>query len=315
MNLSFDKMHGLGNDFIVIDDFERLIELDADQVIYLCDRNFGIGADGVMLLRPASCGDADFEWWFANADGTLPEMCGNGIRCAARYLADKGHLPPDAEGLVIDTRAGLKYIELERDEAGIFKRAIVDMGTADLSSAALGTTLESNTALDIEYVADDGSEQTTTSLSIEGIIDYPLYLDELDEEVVITGASMGNPHVVIDLESLDCTIADAPVDTLGPLIENHPAFENQTNVEFIEVVDAHTLNIRVWERGCGETLACGTGACAAAVSAYLHGDVQDEVTVRLPGGDLQITIDPSNLGILMAGPAEFVYAGTIELDM
>jgi len=311
MRLSFDKMHGLGNDFIVIEDFDRAIDLSVDQVRYLCDRNFGIGADGLMLLRATRADDADFEWWFTNSDATLPEMCGNGIRCAARYLVDKGYVSTDADSLTIDTLAGPKYIKFTRDETGVFEQAIVDMGSADLTPEALATTLQPNTALDIEYATGEGED--AVSLSVEGIIDYPLYLEDLDIEVEITGISMGNPHAVIDLESLDSTIADAPVDVIGPLVEHHPAFAHQTNVEFVEVVDDHTLNVRVWERGCGETLACGTGACAAAVSAYLHGAVHDDVTVRLPGGDLQIRIDPANLAVQMAGPAEFVYAGTIEI--
>ncbi|MCL2491691.1 MAG: diaminopimelate epimerase [Coriobacteriia bacterium] len=310
MNISFDKMHGLGNDFIVIEDLMSELELTAQQIQELCDRNFGIGADGIIILRRSSDANSDYTWFFANADGTIPEMCGNGIRCAARFLNDRGHIPEDKPGIVIDTLAGPKHIEVVRDKNDSFEQAIVDMGRADFSSEAIGVDLEPNTALDIEFTTD---EDTIETLSLEGVIDHSLVIDETGEEIVITCLSMGNPHTIINVASLGCTIEDAPVHEIGPLIEMHPAFSDRTNVEFIEVIDDRTINVRVWERGCGETLACGTGACASAVYAYIQGAVHDEVTVRLLGGDLLITTDPASLEVRMAGPAELVYAGTVEV--
>ena len=314
MEITFEKMQGIGNDFIVIEDFQQTIALTPEQVVFLCDRNFGIGADGIILLRPARHPDADFEWLFANSDGSFSEMCGNGIRCAARFLHERGYLPSEAPGVVIDTGAGQKYVEIVCDEADVFEYAIVDMGCADLSPAALACTLEPNTSLDIEYTLDREGAGETDTLTVEGIIDYPLSLEEGDEEVILTGVSMGNPHCVIDVDTLGCSIHDAPVRILGPCIETLSVFKNRTNVEFIEVIDDHTIEVRTWERGCGETLACGTGACAATVCAFLQGRVHGTVTVRLAGGSLRISVNPENLQVKMAGPAEFVYAGTIALD-
>jgi len=320
MRVSFDKMQGLGNDFIVIEDLADEIHLSEGQVIALCDRNFGIGADGVIIMRRSTLEDADFAWWFANADGSIAEMCGNGIRCAVRALLEWGLIPADASHVAIETSTGVRKVEIEIDEEGVFEYATVDMGSADLNPSAIGVALEPNTALEIEFGGDSGDDPdiveapSRETLSVEGVIDYPLTIDQFDRPIEITCLSMGNPHTVIDLRTLGCSIAGAPVEEIGPAIEMHPAFGNRTNVAFIEVVDENTLNVRVWERGCGETLACGTGACAAAVSAYLHGLVCETLTVQLPGGDLSITIDPATLGVRMAGPAYLVYAGTIGLD-
>jgi len=320
MKLSFEKMEGLGNDFIVVEDFDEAIHLSKQQVIALCDRNFGIGADGIILLRPSTQQSADYAWWFANADGSLAEMCGNGIRCAARALYDHGHLQADASQVVIDTAIGPRRVGIATDTDGTFVYATVDMGSATLAPEKIGTSLEANTSLEIACSPEsidakaESEEIKDISFYVEGIIDYPLEIEGLDESIEVTCLSMGNPHTVIDVASLSCTIADAPVDVLGPRIENHPAFSHRTNVGFMEVIDEDTMNARVWERGCGETLACGTGACAAAVSAYLHGKIGEAVTVRVLGGDLKIAIDPMTLAVNMAGPACFVYSGTIELD-
>ena len=329
MNLAFTKMHGLGNDFIVIEDLEADITLDESQVIALCDRHRGIGADGIMLLRRGiTKGDksADYEWWFANADGSRPEMCGNGIRCAARYLFDKGLIPENDEGaqrVSILTDAGHKYITVERAADGAFARAIVEMGRANLDPAAVGARLSGNVPYrcdNLSVYSDTPMDQTDEVESI--LLDYPFeieypashVIDTMSETIPITCVSMGNPHTIIDVEHVGVSLDDVPVELLGPLIETHEAFTKGTNVEFIEVVDRNTLNLRVWERGCGETNACGTGACAAAVSAFLHNEVGSDVTVRLRGGDLHIEIDPETLDVKMAGPAEVVYAGSVDLN-
>jgi diaminopimelate epimerase len=330
MNLTFDKMQGLGNDFIVIEDYAHQLDFTKSQVRALCDRNFGIGADGVIVLRSATDSDADYAWWFANADGSLAEMCGNGIRCAARALFEKDRLAPDTHQVTIETAVGPRPLTIALDADGRFESAEVVLGCADFSVDAIGTTLEPNTSLEIECSAEDtdveppkstdedtDAEQSiaTAPLVVEGIIDYPFKIDELDLVVPITCLSLGNPHTVIDVASLGYTIADVPVEQIGSAVETDPAFVNRTNVVFFEVVDEHTLNVRVWERGCGETLACGTGASAAAVTALIHGLSAEVVTTRLLGGDGSISIDPQTLEVSLSGPAELVYAGTIDVEV
>ncbi|MCL2332873.1 MAG: diaminopimelate epimerase [Actinomycetia bacterium] len=264
----FTKMEGLGNDFIVMDDRVLRIDFSAGEVRRLCDRHFGIGADGLILLRPATDLAADFSWGFYNADGSVAEMCGNGIRCIGAYLSERGLIEADQDRLAIQTGAGVVSIRLLRDSAGRFQAAKVAMGQAVVVSE---------------------------SLSIA--------------ETEFFCVSMGNPHVVTFVADTE----NAPVTTLGPLVEVDAAFPDKTNVEFAAVQDRSTLRLRVWERGVGETLACGTGACAAAVAACLKGLCDAELTVILPGGALQIEVDPATLQVIMTGPARTVFEGTICL--
>jgi len=264
----FEKMEGLGNDFIVMEDLVTRLDLSDEDVRLLCDRHFGIGADGLILLRPATDGLSDFSWHFRNADGSVAEMCGNGIRCLAAYLVDHELIAPGCEQVTIQTATGPRAVQLLHDESGAFCAAGVDMGCAVVLDEAL-------------------------SLS-----DRKFFC-----------ASMGNPHAVTFVDD----VASAPVTTLGPTIECDPAFPQKTNVEFAQVIDRAHLRLRVWERGVGETLACGTGACATAVAACCKGLTDAEVRVTLPGGDLRIAVDLTTLQVIMTGSARSVYSGLIRL--
>ena len=261
-------MEGLGNDFIVMDDRDEQLDFSPEAVCALCDRHFGIGADGLILLRPATDASADFSWGFFNSDGSIAEMCGNGIRCVGAYLAEEGLIDGDQDQVAIQTRVGIKTIRILRDAEGRFQAAEVDMGCA--------------------VILDESREVAGTELFC---------------------VSMGNPHAITFVPDVD----GAPVTTLGPRIERDEAFPQKTNVEFACVQDRATIRLRVWERGVGETLACGTGACATAVAAFRKGLCDARVTVILPGGPLQITIDPATLRVIMMGPARIVFKGSILL--
>lgn len=283
MNLTFTKMNGLGNDFVFIEDLESEWALDADAVGWLCDRNFGVGGDGVILVRPATDTAADYYMLYINADGSLAEMCGNGARCFAKYVVDHGLVSSDADSLVIQTLGGLRPVTFTRDTAGLLETATVDMGEPILTPALIPTTMPGET-----------------------IVDAPLetYLGTMR----LTAVSMGNPHAILWVDDVET----APVETIGPLIENHASFPKATNVEFAQVIDADTVRLRVWERGVGETLACGTGACATLVAAVLDDKTGRSATIELPGGELQISW-PEGEHVFMTGSASEVFTGTIHL--
>lgn len=287
MKLFFTKMHGLGNDFIVIDDMAEELDLSAEAVQWLCDRNFGIGADGLMLVRPATVSEADFAWWFRNSDGSVAEMCGNGIRCFAKYVADRGLLPTGTESVRVETLVGVLGVRLFRGSDGVVESATVDMGEPILEPTRVPTTLH-------------GVGESDAAIS--------QLLDTEMGEYEVTAVSMGNPHCVVFVDDVE----DAPVHTLGPVIETHPAFPKKTNVEFVEVTDRATIKVRVWERGVGETLACGTGACAAVVATSLSGRGGREMTVELPGGELEISWAKDGR-VLMTGSATEVFTGTLPV--
>lgn len=283
MEFVFTKMHGLGNDFIVIEDLAEELDFSNEAVRWFCDRNFGIGADGLILVRPSSSDDADYYMHYINADGSLAEMCGNGVRCFAKYLVDRDLVGADRDRLVVETLGGLKPITFTRDEDGALAQATVNMGAPRLSAEEIPTTLSGNPVLGRQLETDMGT-------------------------IEVTCVSMGNPHTIIWVEDVD----SAPVETLGPLVESHPAFPNKTNVEFAELAEDDLILLRVWERGCGETLACGTGACATAVAASLAGLVGRRATVDLPGGELEIRWDEDG-DVFMTGPAEEVFRGVVEI--
>jgi len=282
--MTFTKMHGLGNDFILVEDLAGELDFSPAAVQWFCDRNFGIGADGLILVRPATSSEADFHMHYINADGTLAEMCGNGVRCFAKYLVDRELVAPERDRLVVETLGGLKPVSVERDDEGLMRLATVDMGAPGLTA-----------------------EQIPTTLSADVLVDVPLETDA--GTFSVTCVSMGNPHCIIWVDDVD----NAPVETIGPLIEHADAFPNRTNVEFAEVADADLIRVRVWERGCGETLACGTGACATVVAAALAGKIGREATVELPGGELRIAWDGAAGGVIMTGPAEEVFAGVVDI--
>jgi len=277
MELAFTKMHGCGNDFVVVDDRAGALALDPSAVAMLCDRHFGIGADGLILVRTATDPDADFFMLYSNADGSLAEMCGNGIRVFAKYLDDRGLV--ENGRLTVQTLGGLKVIDVIPDAGGAFALARVDMGAPILRASEVPTTLPGDPVVDAHVSTDAG-------------------------EADVTCVSMGNPHAVLWVDDVD----EAPVTTLGPAVEELEAFPRATNVEFAQIADPGRIRLRVWERGVGETLACGTGACATLVAGVLTGRCGRSAIIELPGGELRIEW-PEGGNVFMTGPAEDVFEG------
>ncbi|HBB31450.1 MAG TPA: diaminopimelate epimerase [Cyanobacteria bacterium UBA8803] len=279
MAIEFTKYHGLGNDFILIDNRATTEPLvTSEQAVQLCDRHFGIGADGVIFALPGQDG-TDYTMRIFNSDGSEPEMCGNGIRCLAQFIADLEGI--QAKGAYrIHTLAGTMVPKLEGNG-----RVRVDMGTPQLTAAQIPTTLAE---------AD------------QKVIDRPL---EVAGQIwQVTCVSMGNPHCITFVEDA----AAIPLETLGPHFEHHSAFPQRTNTEFIEVVRPDYLKMRVWERGAGATMACGTGACAVVVAGVLTGKSDRICTVELPGGCLEIEWSEIDQRVYMTGPAERVFTGQID---
>ena len=277
--MRFAKYQGVGNDFVMIADPGDEIRLSPEQVRELCDRRFGIGGDGVIRVAPGSA-EADFFMDYSNSDGSVGEMCGNGIRCLAVFARAEGLT--DATTLRIETRAGLKVVEVQDDD-----RIRVDMGAPIFAPAEIP-------------VRGDGHDALHTKLELEhGILEAACL-------------SMGNPHAVMFVDDLEGT----PVSSLGRLVEHHPAFPNGANVEFVNVSSGDRIDMRVWERGSGVTLACGTGACAAAVAARVLRDTNSKVTVGLPGGDLEIEWEGSlsdERAVFLTGPATKSFHGEINI--
>ena len=277
MRLKFTKMHGLGNDFVVLDALARPIPLTPSQVARIADRHFGVGCDQVLLVEPPRLPDTDFHYRIFNADGGEVEQCGNGARCFVRYVHDRGLTAKAA--IRVGTRAGVIVPRLEPDG-----RVTVDMGVPDFEPARVPFDAPARAAC------------------------YPLELDGRRVEVSVL--SMGNPHavqVVADVER-------APVALEGPLIEHHPRFPRRVNAGYLQVVSRRRVLLRVWERGAGETLACGTGACAAVAAGVTRGLLDGEVSVTTRGGDLGISWAGEGAPVLMTGPAESVFEGEIEIQ-
>jgi diaminopimelate epimerase len=279
--LAFTKMHGLGNDFVLIQDLAEEWDLTPPAVMLLCDRNFGIGADGVLIVRNATEPGADYLMLLYNADGSQAEMCGNGVRCLAKYLVDRQMVPGDT--IAIQTLGGVRRIEVTRDYDGTMATATVDMGVPGLAPADIPTTLPGDQVYDCPISTDLGTFR-------------------------VTAVSMGNPHAVIWVDDVD----EAPVETVGPLIETHEVFPKKTNVEFAQLVDGDRIRLRVWERGVGETLACGTGACATLVAAVLGCRTGRSAAIELPGGELFIRWDDDD-HVYMTGPATEVFTGMLPV--
>jgi diaminopimelate epimerase len=281
--MRFSKMHGLGNDFIVIEDLDEAFDLAPDAVRWFCDRHFGIGGDGLILVRPAVSPGADFQMSYHNADGSVAEMCGNGIRCFAKYVVDHGLIDSSADSLIVETLGGPRPIRFTRDDDGSLLMATVDMGVPGLEPAHVPVDVDDDHAIDFPVETDFGTYR-------------------------VTAVSMGNPHAII----WTCDVDNAPVETVGPAIETHPLFPAKTNVEFAQILDDAHIKLRVWERGVGETLACGTGACAASVAATLACSIGRTSTVELPGGELLIAWDEDG-HVYMTGPATEVFTGVLEI--
>ena len=280
MKLPFTKMHGAGNDFVVLDGIRGALPPLEPLARRLGDRHFGIGFDQLLVVRPARA--ADFRMEIFNADGSQVEMCANGIRCFFQYLREAGHT--QAEELRVETLSGVVVPRWAGPG-----RVTVEMGPPVLAPAKIPTRL------------GDPSGPGP-------VLDVPLAVD--GRELRVSSVSMGNPHCVVYVED----VADAPVETLGPRIETHDAFPNRVNVEFVEVVDRGHVRQRTWERGAGETLACGSGACATVVASILRGVAEPRVRVELRGGELDISWAGGVASVLMTGPAATVFTGTIEVE-
>lgn len=279
--MKFTKMQGLGNDYVYVNCFQEKIADPSALAVKVSDRHFGIGSDGLILINPSD--KADFEMEMYNADGSRGEMCGNGIRCVAKYVYDYGLT--DQTHISVETLAGIKYLDLTVED-GKVKLVRVDMGRPELAPAKI-----------------------PVAASAEQAVDEPILVD--GAEYRMTCVSMGNPHAVV---FVDCDVKDFPLETVGPKFECHERFPNRVNTEFVRVTDRHTAEMRVWERGSGETLACGTGACAVAVACVLNGWTEEEVTVKLLGGDLDIRWDREKDTVYMMGPAEVVFDGELPED-
>lgn len=273
--MKFTKMQGCGNDYVYINGFAEKIGDKPAFVRAVSDRHFGVGGDGAIFINPSE--EADFEMEMYNADGTRAEMCGNGIRCVAKYVYDKGLT--DKKQISIASFGNVKYVELYV-ENGLVRSVKVNMGAPELDA-----------------------KKVPVKSAMERSVDEPITVN--GKEYRMTCVSMGNPHAVVFMEN----IAKLDIASIGPLFENHEVFPNRTNTEFVEVVDRTHVNMRVWERGTGETLACGTGCCATVAACVLNGLTEDEVTVRVLGGEIDIRWDRNKNLIYMTGPAETVFEG------
>ena len=275
--MKFTKMQGIGNDYIYFNCFEEAIENPAELSRRLSDRRFGIGGDGICLIKPSDRADAFMDLY--NADGSRAMMCGNGIRCVGKYVYERGICRRDV--LKIDTLSGVKTLYLTV-ENGIVTAVKVNMGEPILEPAKIPTTLPSHLKQKIQAN---------------------------DTEYEVTAVSMGNPHSVIFTDEVDTL----DLEKIGPALENHPVFPERVNTEFVQVLGPHEVRMRVWERGSGETWACGTGACATVVACVLNGKTERDVTVHLRGGDLTIFWNEKTGKVEMKGPAQFVFDGTVEI--
>lgn len=277
--MKFTKMHGIGNDYVYVNCFEESVKNPAEVSKFVSDRHFGIGSDGLILISPSAI--ADFRMNIYNADGSQAEMCGNGIRCVAKYVYDYGLT--DKTEISVETLAGIKYLRLQV-ENGKVASVEVNMGAPILEPKEIPVAVEESPVVNVP-------------VEVKGKIYH------------MTCVSMGNPHAIIFMNN----VKDLDIAAIGPYFENHTVFPKRTNTEFVEVLDRNTVNMRVWERGSDETLACGTGACATTVACILNDKTENEVTVHLLGGDLKIRWDREANQVYMTGPATVVFDGEITL--
>ena len=277
--MKFTKMHGIGNDYVYVNCFKETVEHPSEVAIKVSDRHFGIGSDGLILIKPSEVADGKMEMY--NADGSQGAMCGNGIRCVAKYMYDYGIT--DKTSISVETKSGIKYLDLTIKD-GKVDTVKVNMGTPILKAADIPVRSEK-----------------------EQVINEPVMVD--GKEWKITCVSMGNPHAITYIDD----VKNMEIEKIGPKFENHEIFPDRVNTEFVHVIDRNTVEMRVWERGSGETLACGTGACAVAVSSILNGLTEEEVTVKLLGGDLKIFWDRTENKVYMTGSATTVFDGEIDL--
>lgn len=277
--MKFTKMHGIGNDYVYVNCFQEKVDNPSEVAKFVSDRHFGVGSDGLILIKPSQIADCEMDMY--NLDGSQGAMCGNGIRCVAKYVYDYGIVPKTT--LRIATKSGIKELNLTV-ENGKVSLVRVNMGSPILEASKIP-------------VVSDQSQAVNQPIKVNGHTYY------------FTGVSMGNPHAVVYLDDVD----NLDIEKIGPTFEKHPVFPDRVNTEFVKVIDRKTLKMRVWERGSGETLACGTGACAVAVSSILNNLTGEEVTVKLLGGDLKIHWDRLENLVYMTGPATTVFDGEITL--
>ena len=277
--MKFTKMHGIGNDYVYVNCFKETVENPSEVAVKVSDRHFGIGSDGLILIKPSEVADGKMEMY--NADGSQGAMCGNGIRCVAKYMYDYGIT--DKTSISVETKSGIKYLDLTLKD-GKVDTVKVNMGTPILQAAEIPVRFEK-----------------------EQVINEPVLVDGAKWR--ITCVSMGNPHAITYIDD----VKGLEIEKIGPKFENHEMFPDRVNTEFVHVIDRKTVEMRVWERGSGETLACGTGACAVAVSSILNGLTEDEVTVKLLGGDLKIFWDQKENTVYMTGSATTVFDGEIDI--
>lgn len=290
--MKFTKMQGIGNDYVYVNCFQERVENPGEAAIKLSDRHFGVGSDGLILIKPSEI--ADFEMEMYNADGSRGAMCGNGIRCVAKYVYDYGLT--DKTSISVATGSGIKYLELTVED-GKVSRVQVDMGAPILEASRIPADIS-------QVLGREDSDGTADGR----IVGETIEVDGIRRTV--TCVSMGNPHCVTCVDHVE----ELDIEKIGPCFEHHPMFPDRVNTEFIRVLDRHTVEMRVWERGSGETLACGTGACAVAVACILNGWTETEVKVKLLGGDLDIRWDREKDTVFMTGPAAVVFDGEINLE-
>ncbi|BCN29991.1 diaminopimelate epimerase [Anaeromicropila herbilytica] len=277
--MKFTKMQGCGNDYVYVNCIEKELENSNEIAKVVSNRHFGVGGDGMIMI--CSSDKADFRMKMLNADGSEGAMCGNGIRCVAKYVYD--YKLTNKENLSIETPSGIKYLDLTTENNKVVE-VTVNMGSPILEAKLIP-------------VISDNDKVIAEPIDIDGV------------EYKITCVSMGNPHAIVFVEDTK----NFQVEKIGPSFENNKIFPDRVNTEFIQVIDRNTISMRVWERGSGETLACGTGACASVVACVLNGKTEDEVTVKLLGGDLKIKYDREQNLVFMTGPAVIVFEGEIEL--
>ena len=286
--MKFTKMHGCGNDYVYVDCTKEVIPNISETAIRVSDRHFGIGSDGLILIKASDV--ADFEMDMYNADGSRGKMCGNGIRCVAKYVYDHGLT--DKTTITVNTLSGIKTLKLTVEDGKVSK-VRVDMGEPELIPAQVPVKAS------VLGLADDRRE---------AIVAEPLEIKGRSYD--ITCVSMGNPHCITFIGE---DVRDFPLEDVGPVFEKHELFPERVNTEFINVIDKDHLRMRVWERGSGETLACGTGACAVAVASYLNGFTGRSVDIELLGGHLEVVYDEKTNHVFMTGPATEVFSGEIDL--
>ena len=277
--MKFTKMHGIGNEYVYVNCLKENVENPSEVAIKISDRHFGIGSDGLILIKPSDVADGKMEMY--NADGSQGAMCGNGIRCVAKYMYDYGIT--DKTSISVETKSGIKYLDLTLKN-GKVDTVKVNMGAPILKASEIPVISEK-----------------------EQVISEPVTID--GKEWKITCVSMGNPHAITYIDD----VKHLEIEKIGPKFENHEIFPDRVNTEFVHVIDRNTVDMRVWERGSGETYACGTGACAVAVSSILNGLTEEEVTVKLLGGDLKIFWNREENRVYMTGSATKVFDGEIDL--